>query len=573
MSLLSLALDPAIEARATMAQALRAEAQAQGFADPLILEAPAATVVWAESPEQRERERSVLIDPTGFIALTGVLMFDQLVGQKALQALWGAFCGEYDIAPERLGGNFQAVLHAPHRTWVLSDAIGMLKLYEVASQHMASTSWLACARLTHAPRVDEAASLEYLVTASNHHRDTPLAQVKIVPPGLQWCLRTGQQTALTNRMQLRASEPLPIAQAVAQGASLLSARFESLCTEYAQGMVNALSGGFDSRMILAGLMRHGAKPELYVFGRASSDDVRFAYTTAQRLGLALTHVDKAHLNASLVPIDTEELRRSMNFFDGIPSDGIFDRGADRITRTRFGAHGSLLLNGGCGEIFRNFFYLPDRSFRAIEIVDTFFSNFHHAVFARPDDFQAYRAAMSQTIEAHLHTSGAIERSDIELLYPLLRARFWISRNNSVANRIGRYLTPLIDVPLVRISQSVPIQEKNFGAFQAKLIHALHPEAAAPVSGYGFSFSAGPNWRYRTSQRLTFLRPPSLRAQSARIKWMLSGSKPVPLPSEWAAFRKPHPKLESRINTGFFTHTDQWNRLLTLETVFAEVGAT
>mgnify|MGYP006951082563 CR=1 FL=1 len=73
--------------------------------------------------------------------------------------------------------------------------------------------------------------------------------------------------------------------------------------------------------------------------------------------------------------------RSVLFFDALPRDGIYDLGADRRTRLQQAADGSIALDGGGGEIFRNFFHLPDHAFTARDIVRTFYRRFRRGAFA------------------------------------------------------------------------------------------------------------------------------------------------------------------------------------------------
>lgn len=206
----------------------------------------------------------------------------------------------------------------------------------------------------------------------------------------------------------------------------------------------------------------------------------------------------------------------------------------------------MVLNGGGGEIFRNFFHLPDRPLCASDIVRTFYRGFNPGVFRRANGLSGYRDALAASICRVLglrgHASGQmLTRQQVELVYPLFRCHYWMSANNSVATRHGCYATPLVDLTTVGASWRLPLAWKNAGRLESRLIARFHMPIASEPSTYGFRFSDGPGWRARCSERAMCARPVFLRPlingvrrrlhKQAVASDMIAHSRAL-LPGEW-----------------------------------------
>ena len=100
--------------------------------------------------------------------------------------------------------------------------------------------------------------------------------------------------------------------------------------------------------------------------------------------------------------------------------------------------GVLALNGGGGEIFRNFFYLPDRPLSTREIVWAFYSQFDSRCFVGSNGPQEYRDRLAEKIGDAVGVSGRrLTRAEVERIFPVFRCRYWMGKNSSINNRLGR----------------------------------------------------------------------------------------------------------------------------------------
>lgn len=442
----------------------------------------------------------------------GPIWYRGQFGRAALPLLLQdiAVHGRIDSAQAR--GNYAVLTVAGDRCILMNDALGLVRVYISADRCFYSTSWLASCAYTGGAELDEAAAIEYVLLGAPHSNATLGKGISTLPLGHFIDLRTGQ---ISRWLATREWSQDPPAASLDDTAELVAEYLRTVGHEVAMafpGRVRAaLSGGFDSRLIVASLLAAGSHPALFVYGTPDSDDVRIARQVAGVVGLPLEHIDKQALARGAPSLRREDLVANALFFDGLANDGVCDRGIDRQTRLAQTADGCVALNGGGGEIFRNYFHLPDRPLRAIDVVRTFYRGFDPKVFRRMGGLHAYQDQMVAAIEDCLYGSPSgggrrFKRCEIELLYPLFRCHFWMAMNNSIGVRHGYFSTPLIDYTTVRMASRFPMVWKNCGRLQSRLINQLHPAVARQSSSYGFRFADGPNWHARFADWRTRIRP-------------------------------------------------------------------
>ena len=167
----------------------------------------------------------------------------------------------------------------------------------------------------------------------------------------------------------------PFEATIEQSMQLLDRYFAALAAGFGERVTCALSGGYDSRLILALLRRHGISPRVYVYGPPGDTDVELARAIAEGEGFALEIVDKDK-QLAFTPGEFGAVAYG-NFLesDGYTWSGIFTNGAERTQRASRVNGNAMALNGGGGEIWRNFFYLLDRNYTPREILWSFYSQF------------------------------------------------------------------------------------------------------------------------------------------------------------------------------------------------------
>jgi len=530
-------------------------------------------------PSQREIENCTVQTSTGTACCVGPFWYRGRFGIAALRLLLDEVSMPTQIGETKLCGNFALFLHKDTRSWLMNDALGFVRIYSSHDGCFYSTSWLTALAYEGQAELDEVAAIEYVLLGASYSDRTVARGISTLPLGHALDLTTRRTWPRFPAGILTGAQTFnSFDNAVATIGAYLQTIFSEIATAF-PGRVNAaLSGGFDSRLIVAGLLACGERPKLFVYGDSASEDVTIAREIAQTEGIALSVINKNALNQELPLPDVEGLIRSALFFDGLPNDGIYDPGADQRTRLEQTADGHLALNGGGGEIFRNFFHLPDRIFCAQDIVRAFYRGFDPAVFRRSDGLASYQDALAVSISRSLginRPSGneKLAREQIEMVYPLFRCHHWMGVNNSVAVRLGYNATPLVDLQTMRAACMLPLTWKNAGRFESSLITLLHQTIANHPSVYGFRFSDGPGLRGRWAEWSACRRPvfarPIINAIRRRLRKigvapnMIAHSRAL-LPGEW--------QLDPLLDLGRLPNNEAFARALAVEIVWRKIAS-
>jgi asparagine synthase (glutamine-hydrolysing) len=336
-----------------------------------------------------------------------------------------------------------------------------------------------------------------------------------------------------------------------------------------QSFRTALSGGYDSRLILALLLDAGVDPDLYVYGAEGDPDVVVAKEIARGEGLRLRHVDKGRLQGDR----KGSPERAWARFDSWKVDGLFDSGIDDEDR-KVRAQGADVLNGSGGECFRNFFYLRDGHFSPEEIVWSFYSQYdpsHVTSRFRPTDYASELAQDMRLALPNEPRAAKLDRAQVEALYPLFRVRYWTGRDVGLNQRFGPLLFPFLEPSVFSGTERVPIGFKDHGRLEALILRKISPRLARYMSSYGFPLSEEPPLRYRLKMALTLWRPPYLRQFSYRVRARLRPFRPRPqwfIESLEAAHLNPTlPVMSEFFRIGQISDMDVLNRVATAEFVF------
>lgn len=559
--------DAASQVPAALLGRLRAHFSACGFASPF----EATTPHWhvAIYPKLNAVQPHLhRVDARNFAFATGTLIYRGATGSDALARIWAdAAAGKLDRA--RLRGAYALGLCRNDRLTLTVDATGTYKVYRDAASRVVSSAFLAVLAGMERPEADAQAIYEYVFQAATYGGRTLVKDLNLLDP------RQALEFDAQPELVLHAPPPVPPASEQSFAAHLersvadLRDWFGEIVAGFGDRIDTALSGGYDSRLILALLRDRGAKARLHVYGRKDDDDVRIARAIAQGEGLHVEHVDKSQR----APVSAAEaIAQNCRLLDAYPVDGIMDDGADVATRRERASGGALALNGGGGEIFRNFFYLPDRSLSIREMVWTFYSQFDPAVCTERFSEPVYTAAMETAIAHALGTTEkTLTRREVELVYPAFRCRYWTGRNTSVNNAFGHALTPFVDAALVDAAAAVPIRFKNHGRFEAALIHAISPALARYPSSYGHDFAGPVPLKRRLKDQLTLRRPPFLRRYAFRLKARLKPGARQDAGRYRDVFDPSLPVLSRYFHVDRVRDQGQFARLCTLEYLFKRYG--
>jgi len=535
----------------------------------------------------RERGESVhsVQQPGGVACSVGPLWYRGAFGNAALQRVLedaiSSNDGALQVDETALRGNFALYLETARGRWLLNDSLGFVRIYRSADSRFHSTSWLAVRAYAAATEIDEAAAAEYVLLGASHSDRTPARGVTRLSlgHGIDLNARRDRARFPDGIVPAPGVRHASFDDAILTIGTQLASAFREIAQAFPGRTSAALSGGFDSRLIVAALLAESERPRLFVYGPDASDDVRIARQIASAESIPLRCVDKTVLNAPLPEPEVADLARNALFFDGLPNDGVDDRGADRLTRLEQNADGFIALNGGGGEIFRNFFHLPDRRYRPIDIVRAFYRGFDAGVFRRADGLAMYEQRLARSIARCVgipddedSPQRAMTRAQVELVYPFFRCHHWMGLNNSLSIRYGYFATPLVDLELVRQAVALPLEWKNAGAFESRLIADRHPGVARHDSSYGFRFSEGPGWKARRAEWTTGLRPVALRPTIAAARRWLQKDRVAPdLVAKWRARLPGEWRLDPVLDLSRLSSDGAFERALSVEIVARELA--
>ncbi|MBF0454219.1 MAG: hypothetical protein HQL72_05295 [Magnetococcales bacterium] len=509
-----------------------------------------------------------------FIGVCGCFFFDDSVGVSALKGCFTAF-EEGHLDWNRTRGQFTLVIQKGGTLFLASDTLGASKIYHNEDQTLFSNSFQVLFDLLPHGESDPQGCYEYAWNGTTFGQKTFIKQIKTL--SFDRTIKLDDRVRFPKRENLcdwqPPGRPLSFEETVHQQLDKLRPLFATYRDCFGDRINTALSGGYDSRLILALFLDAGVVPDLFVYGSETDGDVTVAKQIAQGEGLPLKVIDKSRL-ANLTPDGfAEQLEKNWYLFDGWKSDGLLDSGvdgADRVSR----ASNHLVVNGGLGEIYRNFFYLPDRPLTIEQLVWSFFSRYDPKTctdaFSPTDYGQHLTTALT-----HALGRGAdwLHRGRIEMAYPLFRGRYWTARESALNSRIGWAAFPFLEPTLIRDSWHIPLTYKEQGRLEARMIQQLNPRLAHYHSIYGHRLSTAPPLKQRWAYWSSSHRPIGLRGYLYRLKFSRPKNRPFYLQETFLneVLDLSFPRMSRYFHREKINDPDLFNRVATMEYALARRG--
>lgn len=472
-------------------------------------------------PKHRQQAPVFKQYPNGDLAFAcGTFVFQGRIGIEAIDRFYDAFAGKIDIC-EQAYGHFIVIIKKHGRTHVFNDALGACHVFFDETMRVFSSSFLAAASALPRLTVSSQGVYEYVFDGVVSGSATLMNEIRLLPRKAQAVVagpsieieRTGAYVRNTLGSDFEAL--------VSQSLLRLNDYFDRLANLFGDRISCALSGGYDSRLILALLRRRGITPKLYVYGKSTDPDVQIARMIAAGEGLHIDHIDKDEVAPVPPERFPEIVERNYYSSDGYYWEGIFDNGAEYAERYRRIEGGVLNLNGGGGEAFRNFFYLRDGTYSRRQLLWSFYGQFDPQSCSEMFDENRHYAGLEAKLDELIgEPRPMLERSLVEWLYPNFRCRSFMGRTVSINNWTGHSLLPFFDFQMSEQALRIPLGMKHHGRFEAELIRRTHPRIAAYPSVYGHNFIDNPPLRRLLRDGATYLRPAALRRFTFRIKHRL-----------------------------------------------------
>ncbi len=507
-----------------------------------------------------------------FISTLGSISYK---GKKAPQ-FYAEMLNNFDIGTfkwEDLIGTYVIILQKNNCLYVISDGLGCCQIYANGDYSLFSNSFVAMCEINGTQFFDTQACYEYVINGSVFGNKTLLKGVSTLAANSVLKIANNSLETVQLDSPIKNSptpENLNLDQIASFHCSQLDSVFEPLVNAYGDDIKLSFSGGFDSRLSLAMLMRHGIKPSLFVYGEDTDEDVIIARTVCKAENLELECINKSNTQAAELDQYSEIIKNNFYAFDGWKVEyGIFDFGVDVQDRLSRHTHGKIPLNGSLGEIYRNFFYIPDRKVTTHALVSTFYSQYDPKSFTGKFKEKTYAAGMSKTMRESIGAdSDELKRYQIEQLYPNYRGRFWTGRDAQLNQRFGSMLFPFMEHLAISDTSKIPIKNKDFGYLQGRMIGQINSQLAAYPSDYGFALNGNRPLKYRLKTYLSTQRPPFVRKLSFRLKHRIKEPVSTALSPEYLSkiIDIDFPIMRELFNIDLINSAKQYGLIATLENI-------
>ncbi|NQT89867.1 MAG: hypothetical protein HQ558_01265, partial [Candidatus Omnitrophica bacterium] len=391
-----------------------------------------------------------------------------------------------------LSGGFCLIIYKNRKLYILNDYTGLYRIYCDEPRTILSSSLLAVSGALKQKTVSPQELYEYVINGAFYGDRTPIKEIKLLDSKYIWQVSPATSGIPKTLKPKGLGEDTSFDEMVGEVSESLIGYFAALKEAFGSSVCSALSGGFDTRLMLSLMRKVGIKPYLYVYGGKDCEDVKIAKTIAESEGLNLDHIDKNEFPQCDKDRFRELIKRQYYIFDGLPNFGIFDNGSDANTRIGRTEKAKLQLNGCGGEIFRNFWNLPEGSFDIVSFLKSKYDFIDYSILGGDFNKDNYFLSLADKVKYALDTDNdRIDRRQVEMLYPYFRLKYWLGINNSINNQFAYALVPYADTRFIFQSFDIPLKFKNLGLFEAALIRYIDPALAKYPSIYGFNFSGKP----------------------------------------------------------------------------------
>ncbi len=404
------------------------------------------------------------------------------------------------VAYEQLIGQYTILFCQADKIEILRDPLGCKHLFTDKHFSMLSSHMLPiCQCIEGDLHINRMAFYEKLLTGIIMPPNTIFDEISSIDDHVADAIKKadrGISFIQTPKLPFAESKKQTIETCLAEQEDTLRNYFESVRNAAENGVDVGLSGGYDSRLVLACLNKY-IKTGLHLHSHSTENihkkDLQIAKQMADYIGISC-HVTATKRLSHCDTID-DVLRKSVLYFDGRSSFSIGGCGEVYTAAYRSSSTENipLTLTGIGGELYRNVFDIGFKSIRFDHFMKekVFSHSFPKAVsedlFYKISNDIIERAASRLDVDKHQMQSKAVaHRYYCEIMMPDGQG-VALDAYNQVSCCAAPFLEPKI---IIKGYETIPFH-KSGGEFEGKLIEYVDPGLAAIPSSYGYPIGKRP----------------------------------------------------------------------------------
>lgn len=423
-----------------------------------------------------------------FLCYCGLLIYNGKTGVSALGDIESDLANGKKIETLKLKGTFLLVVYFDQQVFFVRDLFGGYGCFMDDSQTWITTNFLAAVKLRGKVEFRKQELMENIFFNMEFGNQTVVEGIT-VPRGTR-VYNLSKKSDSKRDFKIPELE-FSLVKCIDFNFEALAEEFRDYQRIFGDRITSALSGGFDSRLVLASMRRAGISPSLYVYGADNDPDVLVAKKVCNGEGISLKHTNREVKETSEIDQIAAAIFQNMWDFDG--GNNLFTPSNELGTRMERAQNGFLVLNGAGGEIYRDMWKWDFRKTTISRLFKNSYDTGELDIFNINvnDFFDEIAEKIRFQAEDFVGLGQSIERQQAENLFLIYRSNFYF-QGNIINNYLGDATLPYLSENIALASFSVPYKFKRAGRFEAELIKKMDKKIASYPSEYGFSFLDGPN---------------------------------------------------------------------------------
>ncbi len=458
----------------------------------------------------------------------GTVIYRRRWGIDAINLLLEDFVNR-SFDEDQIIGSYCIGIITKERILLISDHANIQSLFYNRSKTVFTSSFLAAKAVTKENSPNQLAVAENLLTGHLIGPDTPILNIFRLEPECKITNLGLTAKVLGNGQEITQFKNFN--HAIDAQLSVLNNYFDQISDAANHwGVDSGITSGFDSRLILAFLIKHNIRHQLHSYFRENENvEVKIAKLIADYDGSTLLNTPVTHPRFLSSQNLLTRMLSSAYFCDGIiqmhrywwEEFNTLHFRRDTLSTNRLG------LSGIGGEQYRNSEHLGTQHVPVEDLVRfKLLRNVCGPVFLKSgfeNELVDYIVSKLR-IKLHLENNVYPALHLYKLYYSkvLIPARLG-GRNNS-ENNISYFLSPFTDFKIANHSHGALPFLGVANRFQETMIRMTSPELAAFPSDYGYNFNDGPGVGYKLKSWIKSLIP--MKVDQMRINVVLNAENAV-----------------------------------------------